>query len=74
VELAKNGRDAAAEIARQLRKELPSLDNEKFDGRNFREECLFILALKENGEDELAAKKIQEFEKLSKPAKLNPRT
>ncbi|MBE0665271.1 MAG: DUF11 domain-containing protein, partial [Candidatus Aminicenantes bacterium] len=72
VELGKNGHDKAAALGRQLRAELASLDNEKFASRSFREECLFILALKENGEDELAAKKIGEFEKLFKAGKATP--
>ena len=72
VELGNDGRDAATGIARRLRMGLSSLDNEKFDGKNFREECLFILALKENGEDELAAKKILEFEKLFKAGQVKP--
>ena len=72
VELGRNGHDKAAALGRQLRSELSPLDNEKFASRRFREECLFILALKENGEDELAAKKIGEFEKLFKAGKATP--
>ncbi len=72
VELGKAGRTEAATLGRQLRAELASLDNEKFDSGSLREECLFILALKENGEDELALKKIREFERLFRAGKGTP--
>jgi uncharacterized repeat protein (TIGR01451 family) len=64
VELGKSGRTEAAALGRRLRTELAALDNEQFACGSLREELLFILALKENGESELAARKIREFERL----------
>ncbi len=71
-ELGKAGWKEAAMLGPQLRRELTSLDNEKFDNLNLREEFLFILALKENGEAERAAKKISAFEQLFRDGKCTP--